>query len=157
MSARQRGSSIQRVELKNGEVRWRFRIDLGPGPNGKRRQRTLTFRTEAEAIDEQAKLRTDVREGSYIEPSRVTVTGWLDTWREMNARTWTPTTRASYRNTLTPVLKLIGTMRLQDLRREHVETMVRKLSTTSLRTGKTSRSPRSVAYALQLVKTAMKA
>lgn len=48
---RQRGSSLQRVALKDGSIRWRFRLDLAPDPKtGRRRQRTLTYKTEAEAI-----------------------------------------------------------------------------------------------------------
>lgn len=154
--SRQRGSSIQKVTLKDGSPRWRFRIDLPTGPNGERRQSTLTFRTEAEAVNAQANARVDLRAGTYIEPSRITVSDWLDVWLEMTHRTLRPATRTSYRATLVPVRHHIGKVRLQDLRRDHIEQMVRSMSRERSRTGQ-PRSPRSVAYALTITKTALKA
>ena len=118
---RQRGSSIQRAVLKDGSIRWRFRLDLDPDASGKRRQRTVTCKTEAEAIAAQAKARADVRAQAYIEPSRMTLSEWLDIWLEMNARTWRPATRVSYRATLQLVRGRIGKRRLQELRREHID------------------------------------
>lgn len=154
---RQRGSSLQRVTLKSGAVRWRFRLDLPPDPKtGKRRQRTLTFATEREAVEAQAKARADVHADTYIEPARTTVAEWLQTWQDINARTWRPATAQSYRHTLAPVIAYMGARRLQELRREHVESMVRHLERLPTRAG-TKRSARSTAYALRLLTTALDA
>ena len=154
---RQRGSSLQRVTLQNGAVRWRFRLDLGADPKtGKRRQRTLTFATEKEAVEAQAKARSDVRMDAYIEPSKVTMAEWLKTWQEIHARTWRPATAQSYHHTLAPVVAYMGGRRLQELRREHVESMVRHLERLPTRTGG-KRSSRSTAYALRLLTTALDA
>ncbi|PVW05447.1 hypothetical protein DEA06_06825 [Microbacterium sp. Gd 4-13] len=154
---RQRGSSLQRVVLKNGSVRWRFRLDLAPDTKtGKRRQRTLTFATEREAVEAQARARSEVHADTYIEPVRVTVAEWLQTWQDINARTWRPATAQSYRHTLVPVIAALGPRRLQELRREHVETMVRHLERLPTRTGG-KRSARSTAYALRLLTTALDA
>lgn len=154
---RQRGSSLQRVTLKDGSIRWRFRLDLAPDPKtGRRRQRTLTYKTEAEAIKAQAAARNAVEEQTYIQPDRVTIAEWLATWQEVNARTWRPATRQSYGHTLAPVIVELGKRRLQDLRREHVEGMVRHFIKTPTRTGG-PRSARSTAYALRLLTTALDA
>ena len=51
--SRQRGSSIQRVDLASGP-RWRFRVDVGVDDAGKRQQRTFTFKSEREAVEAQA-------------------------------------------------------------------------------------------------------
>jgi integrase len=153
---RQRGSSIQRVVLQDGSIRWRFRLDLEPDATGKRRQRTVTRKTEAEAIAAQAKARADVRSQTYIEPSRITVSEWLDTWLEMNARTWRPATRVSYKAMLRLVRARIGERPLQELRREHVDQMVRDLAKSRSNRGK-ALSPRTVGYALRVLQTALKA
>lgn len=153
---RQRGSSIQRTVLKDGSVRWRFRLDLEPDATGKRRQRTVTCKTEAEAIAAQARARADVGAQTYIEPSRMTLSEWLDTWLETNGRTWRPATRVSYKATLQLVRARIGTRRIQELRREHVDQMVRDLAKSRSNRGK-ALSPRTVAYALRLLQTALKA
>lgn len=154
---RQRGSSLQRVVLKNGAVRWRFRLDLGPDPKtGRRRQRTLTFATEREAVEAQSRARSEVRADVYIEPSRLTVAEWLHAWQDTHSRTWRPATLQSYRHTLVPVIAFLGDRRLQDVRREHVEKMVRHLENMPTRAG-TKRSARSTAYALRLLATAFDA
>jgi hypothetical protein len=112
---------MQKFVLKDGTPRWRFRIDLEPGPKGKRRQTTMTFATEAEAVHAQARARTELAAGAFVELSKLTMNDWLDSWLEMTGRTLRPTTRTSYRATLMPVRTLIGNLRLQDLRREHVD------------------------------------
>jgi len=154
--ARQRGSSMQKVILKGGSPRWRFRIDLEPGRKGERRQTTMTFKTEAEAVAAQAKARAELAAGVFVEPSKLTVNDWLDAWLDMTGRTLRPATRTSYRTTLLPVRGHIGKLQLQEVRREHVEQLVRTLSRERSRTG-APRSPRSVAYALTITKTALKA
>lgn len=154
---RQRGSNLQRVVLKDGSIRWRFRLDLAPDPKtGKRRQRTRTFATEREAVEAQAKARSEVQADTYIEPAKTTVSEWLRAWQDINARTWRPTTAQSYHHTLVPVIAFLGTRKLQELRREHVEGMVRHLERLPTRTG-TKRSARSTAYALRLLTTALDA
>ena len=86
MTTRQRGSSIAKVVLKSGEPRWRFRVDV-PGPDGERKQRTLTFTTERAAIEAQAATRTAVAAGTYTPPDRITVDQWFDQWLEIGQRT----------------------------------------------------------------------
>ena len=75
---------------------------------------------------------------------------WLDTWLASNGRGWRPATRASYLQTLVPVHKALGRRRVQELRKEHIETMVTALGNATGRGGQ-KLSPRSVAYALTLL------
>ncbi|MFF0911857.1 tyrosine recombinase XerC [Microbacterium enclense] len=97
-------------------------------------------------------MRADV----YIEPSKITVAEWLTTWQEIHARTWRPATAQSYHHTLAPVVANMGGRRLQELRREHVESLVRHLERLPTRAGG-KRSARSTAYALRLLTTALDA
>lgn len=150
---RQRGSSIQRVETKSGP-RWRFRIDLEPGPDGKRRQRTLTFRSEAEAVKAQSQARADVHRGVYLEPSLVTLAEWLEHWLSVGKRTWRASTYSGYERALKPAREALGGRRVQQLRRGDIEALV----TDMLATGgnsKTGRSPRTVAILIGLLRKAL--
>jgi integrase len=149
---RQRGSSIQRVETQSGP-RWRFRVDLAPGPDGKRRQRTLTYRTEGEAVTAQAKARAEVAAGAYIEPSTVTADEWLDHWLAVGKRSWRASTYSSYAVALKPARRALGSRRVQDLRRADFEALVATLSREGGHTH-SGRSPRTIGLLIGLLRKA---
>ena len=153
-SKRQVGSSIKRVELGSGQIRYRYRLDLEPGADGKRRQRTLTFKTEAEAIADQAKRRVEVGERDYIEPSRRTVDNVLDAWLDEARDDWKASTRYQNESALRAVRAVIGTMPVQRLAREDVSRLRRVLSETGGRGGR-GRSARTVTTALKLLGAAL--
>ncbi|WP_022887938.1 site-specific integrase [Agromyces italicus] len=155
---RQRGSSIQRVVLKSGEVRWRFRLDLPPvvDENGRvrRRQQTITCKTEAEAIAAQAKARAQVHAGDYVEPDRATVDDVLDAWIAAKSVRWKPSTKYVNESALRPIRAFMGDKPVQRLRPEDVDKLVRHLSST--RSGaEGGRSGRSVKLAIQLLTAAL--
>ncbi len=151
---RQRGSSIQRVVLKNGDTRWRFRLDLPPGPDGKRRQQTITCRTEAEAIERQARSRTQVAAREYVEPDQRTINDVLDAWLSSRSLHWRPGTAYTNRIAVNVWRDTIGTIRVQRLTREDVERAARYLLTTGGSQNR-GRSPRTVRTALMMLKSAL--
>lgn len=151
---RQRGSSIRKVTLRNGEVRWRFRIDLVPGPDGKRRQQTITTATEAEAIARQAKARAQVAERSYVEPDRRTVADVLDAYESAHALDWRPSTAHQNASALRPLRELLGDKRAQQLDRADIERAARAMLSKGGRGGN-GRSPRTVRIAVTLLKAAL--
>lgn len=154
MTARQRGSSIRRVVLKNGDVRWRFRLDLEPGPDGKRRQQTITCRTEAEAIAKQAKSRTEVAVGAYVEPDRRTVGDVLDAFLLARSQRWKPGTAYQAETALRSVREQLGAVAVQRLRREDVDRAIAALRTSGGRSGN-GRSARTVRVAIELLRAAL--
>jgi integrase len=153
-AVRQRGSSIQKVTLRNGEVRWRFRLDLSPGPDGKRRQQTVTCTTEAEAIARQAKGRTQVADRTYVEPDRRTVADVLEAYESAHALDWRASTAAQNASALLPIRELLGAKRAQQLDRADIERAARKMLAEGGRSG-AGRSPRTVRIAVQLTKAAL--
>lgn len=130
MSARQTGSSIKRVDLPSGP-RWRFRLDLAAGADGKRRQRTLSFKSEAEAVAAQSKGRVEVRNQTYVDPSRVTVSEYLDTWLAGRAKL-RPTTRVNYRGHIAHMKQHLGSKRVQQVTRADVASFVSALTREGL-------------------------
>ena len=149
---RQTGSSIRRIETQSGP-RWRFRIDVEPGPNGERRQRTLTFTTEAEAVAEQAAKRTDLARGTYIPPNVMTVNQWLDQWLRTGRRTWRPSTYDSYVVAVKVVRAAIGDRRMQQIRRADIEDIVDDMSRTGGHSHR-GRSPRTIGLLIGLLRKA---
>lgn len=152
--ARQRGSSIQRVELRSGP-RWRFRLDLSPAADGKRRQRTLTFKSEAEAVEAQVRARLQVSDRTYTEPSRLTLDEYLDGWLRAGERSWKPSTHHSYVLALKPAREALAHRRLQQITRADIESLTSAMLRSGGRGGK-GRSPRTVALLLTILGKAFK-
>ena len=112
---------IEQVE----KGKYRVVIECGRDPaTGKRKRivrRVEGRKADAEAVLEQ--LKAELRQGTYVEPSKMTVAEWLHTWlHEYKKLELRPTTWESYeviiRNHLVPT---IGALPLQALRPEHIQ------------------------------------
>ncbi len=69
---------IKKITLKDGTVRYRFVIDIGRDlETGKRKQKTYTFDTKREARAAYDKIRHQTNEGTYIMPTKITVSQYL--------------------------------------------------------------------------------
>lgn len=97
---------------------WEIRYDFGTDPaTGKRRIATVTVRGDRKAAEKELRrlLRT-VDDGSHVDPSRLTVRQWLETWLETVRSEVAPKTAERYaeicRNFLMPALGNIGVTRL---------------------------------------------
>lgn len=154
---RQRGSSIRRVTLKSGKVVWRFRLDAEPGDDGKRRQRTYTYRTERDAVEAQVSLRDAVTGGTWVDRTRLTVDEYLDSWLAANQAHWRPSTYVSYWGALQRAREALGSKPLQSLRKADVEALKTSMlgSGGRRKDGTTSRSPRTVALLLTILSKAL--
>ncbi len=109
---------------------WSIVLDLGYHVDTetglrKRRQKWITVRgTKRDAERKLAELIHRADTGTFIEPSKVTVGEWLDTWLEMAIKPPRRTLRAyeTYRSAISRHLKpQLGAIRLQDLRALDVE------------------------------------
>jgi integrase len=81
-AASRKTDPIRKITTKNGETRYRFIIDVGKRPDGKRDQRCYTFRTMKEARAERSKIIADRSRGTLVKRTSVTLTsyardGWL--------------------------------------------------------------------------------
>jgi integrase len=110
---------------------WTFVVDLGTGPDGRRRQvRRGGFATKAEAARELTRLKGHVVEGTYADAGRLTVATFLTGWLAAKSAAGTrPKTMASYVSHvdrfLTPRL---GHLRLSALRAQHIEALLREIA-----------------------------
>ena len=64
---------IKRVELADGRTRYRFVVDVGTKPDGKRDQRTFTYDSLKEARAERARIISESAKGTYVKPTKTTV------------------------------------------------------------------------------------
>lgn len=142
-------SAAPRRNAKTGL--WEFVVDLGPGPDGKRRQaRRRGFPTKKSAQEELDRLRVRVHEGTFVELTRVTVSDYLETWLEGCVVTGlAPSTVSSYRRLLRGhVIAHLGAVRLQGLQPGQLDQLYARLLGKGL-------SPRTVRYAHTVVRKAL--
>src|SRR4051812_40140587 len=118
---------IKRVELADGRVRYRFVVDVGKKPDGKRDQRTFTFDSLKEARTERASIISESAKGTYVKPTKVTVETLIADWLEIKERSVKPTTFRHYIDVLKPVRDQYGHRPAQELSKEHVEMLVRDM------------------------------
>lgn len=128
--------------VSDGKGKWKIIIEAGKDPaTGKRKRiirRVKGRKSDAEGI--MVQLLSELKGGSYIEPSRITVGEWLDTWLndykkiDLRLTTW-ESYEVMARVHIKPVL---GALPLQDLRPEHLQ----KLYSDKLKEGKSSRTVR---------------
>jgi len=119
------GDSIKRVELKDGSVRYRFVVDIGPDPNtGKRRQKTFTFDRKRDAQAERARILHEVGRGTYVVATSATVNELLDAYLKHATRDVEAGTASNYRDALLPVRDHLGDRRVQTLGEEDIDGLV---------------------------------
>ena len=76
---------------------------------GKQRQRSITGKTQQEVAQKLRQLTTEIDNGTYREPSKMTVGEWLNTWQEQYLNDLKPLTREMY---VTAVLDILHRQRM---------------------------------------------
>jgi integrase len=91
----------------------------------KRRQKWHTFKgTKKQAEGKLSDLLKELKDGTYVDPSTLTLGDWLTQWLAASQKRWRPNTYTRYAGIITNDLKpsTIGKMLLQELRATHLET-----------------------------------
>jgi integrase len=114
---------IRRVTLKDGSLRYRVVLDVGLRPDGRRDQRTATFRRLKDARSAISRTRSQVDSGVYVVPSKLTLAGYLDGWLA-GKRGIKTSTRSGYVGALKHVRALHGEQRLEKVTKAHIDAMV---------------------------------
>jgi integrase len=109
---------------RRGERSWELKFDArGDGQVGKRKTRYASFRgTKREAEIELARLITAAANGEQVDPSKLTVSEFLDRWeRDWCAGNVSPKTAERYGELLRLHIRpTLGAMKLQKLRSVHL-------------------------------------
>ena len=93
------GSIRKKTVMKNGKeyIYWEARVTVGADPmTGKQRQRSITGKTQQEVAQKLRQLTAEIDNGTYREPSKMTVGEWLDTWQEQYLNDLKPLTKEMY-------------------------------------------------------------
>jgi integrase len=151
-----RNEPIKKVTLKNGATRYRFVIDVGKKPNGKRDQKTYTYDTLKKAREERAKIVADLAKGMYVADSKKTLGVHLEEWLA-GRRKIRESTRGNYRNAIKPIIEQLGHVELQKLTKAHVDQLVNGMLAAGRRVGTKGRplAPATVTLALTVLGMAL--
>ena len=85
-------------------------MTVGADPmTGKQRQRSITGKTQQEVAQKLRQLTAEIDNGTYREPSKMTVGEWLNTWQEQYLNDLKPLTREMY---VTAVLDILHRQRM---------------------------------------------
>ena len=72
---------------KRGKMSWAVVLDLGRDADGKRRQKWHSVRgTKKDAERELGRLLNEINTGAYVEPARLSVGQYLETWLSDSAK-----------------------------------------------------------------------
>ncbi|MFR0354107.1 tyrosine-type recombinase/integrase [Streptomyces sediminimaris] len=128
---------IKKVVLGSGAVRYRFVVDIGRDESGKRKQLTVTKKTQKEAQQELARIINEQTNGTFVPPNEMTVRQLLDTWLERKADDLEESTLQGYRNALCHAYEYLGHVRMQRLTEDQVISMAAWLVVAARRRGGT--------------------
>ena len=93
------GSIRKKTVMKKGKeyIYWEARVTVGADPmTGKQRQRSITGKTQQEVAQKLRQLIAEIDNGTYREPSKMTVGEWLNTWQEQYLNDLKPLTKEMY-------------------------------------------------------------
>ena len=108
---------------------WEGRYTVGYHPEtGKQLTRSVYAKTKREVRDKLNKTLTEIKEGTYLEPTTMTVGQWLDTWLKEYKINIRPETKASYEMHIRIHLKPdLGKIRLNKLTTHQIQHLYNKL------------------------------
>lgn len=151
-----RGSAAPRYD--EGAGSWWFIVDLGVGPDGKRRQaKRRGFRTKKAAQEELDRPRVKVHDSTFVAPKRQTLAAFLaDDWLPAVRVKLEASTLESYARYLTlHVIPAIGGVHLQGLGPSHLNKLYGDLLANGRKDGTGGLSPRTVRYIATIIHAAL--
>jgi integrase len=147
-------SAAPRRDEANGT--WWFVVDLGAGPDGKRRQaKRRGFRTKKLAQEELDKLRREVTTSTYVAPARQSLGEYLDKWLAgLPNSGLRASTIDSYSRTLSYLRSCLGNRRLDQVAAADLDLAYAELLSSGRRHREGGLSPRTVRYAHSILRKA---
>ena len=129
MPAKKRRDAGDGTIRLRADGRWEGRYTAGYHPEtGKQIMRSVYAKTKREVREKLNKTLTDIQEGTYIEPTSITVGEWLDTWLKEYKINLRPETKSSYEMHIRVHLKPdLGKIRLNKLTTHQIQHLYNKL------------------------------
>ena len=125
------GSIRKKTVLRDGReyVYWEARLTVGVDPGtGKQIRRSFSGKTQKEVREKMQAAAVTVNDSTYQEPSKLTVSDWLDVWLAEYTGDVKPLTRSTYKNKVESTIKpAFGAVNLQALKAPQIQKMLNDL------------------------------
>lgn len=129
-------ASRQCARCGSTSVTWCYRVDVGRPGEARRQSYRAGFATKAEAVEALTAEQNARSEGTYLEPSKITVGEYLDRWLASGADGVRGSTLKGYDVCVrVHIVPRIGSITLQGLTRVHVRALYQELATSSTTKG----------------------
>ena len=142
---------------KRSPGHWAIVIDMRDGQTGKRKRRWHSFAgTKRQAQDECARLLTEMKNGTSVDPTRMTVAAFLERWIEHMQGQVSPRSHERYaelcRKNIAP---LLGGLSLTKLQPAHISAAYAKALASGRRDGSGGLSARTVTHMHRVLREAL--
>lgn len=136
---------------KRPDGTWWARITLGKDENGKQKRKAFYGQTRKEVQEKLTAALNEFNQGTYIEPSVMTVGEWMDHWlKEYKYHSLKPSTYMGYYSMTKCNMKpKLGQIKLKDLRKDNVQRFVNELFAEG-------KNPSSIDSIFQVLNSALK-
>lgn len=139
-------------------INWYVVVDRGRGLNGKRQQKWYGgFRTRRQAEVARTKIVGDIHSGTYLEPSRLTLSEWVaEKWLPTMQTQVKPSTFESYqRNISQHVLGRLGSLLMREIGPTQLNSLYADLLRDGRMNGPGGLSPKTVRYIHTIIHKAL--
>ncbi|TEB08646.1 Transposase [Pelotomaculum schinkii] len=138
--------------------RWTAQATIGRDSEGKPKRVTYYGKTRPEVLEKLDKARAELKAGTFVANTKMSVSQWIATWLETYAKPRVRlSTFESYQALLTQhVTPVIGGIYLKDLRPEHLQKLVNQKLEYGRINKKGGLSARTVRYILALIGQVLK-
>jgi integrase len=109
--------------------RWEGSVTTGTTANGNPKRQFVYGKTRAEVAKRLNELLDRQHKGLLTDPNKTTVAEWLERWLE-NKTHLTEKSRNNYRQETSPIINMLGKLRLQDLRPAQIQDLYNSLAST---------------------------
>lgn len=128
------GTIRKKTVNRNGKVYtfWEARLTVGYDPGtGKQIQRSFSGKTQKEVREKMQAAAVELNNGTYKEPSKMTVGEWLDIWQAEYLGSTKPHTKKSYSGIIKNHIKpAVGAIRLSALTPMQVQRLINSVKST---------------------------
>ena len=122
------GTIRKKTVERNGKkyVFWEARLTVGyDAGTGKQIQRSFSGKTQKEVREKMQAVAVELNNGTYKDPSKMTVGEWLSIWQEEYLGNTKPHTRKSYAGVIkNHILPAVGAVKLSALTPMHVQKLI---------------------------------
>ena len=147
------GTITKRTVTRNGKqyTFWEGRLTIGTDPgSGKQQRKSFTGKTQKEVREKMQAAAVSVNEGSYFEPTKLTVKEWFETWLSEYMADKKPLTVTQYRSmSETHIFPALGAVKLKDLKAPQLQQFYNQLA----KDGKVAKQKNRVTGKMVIVKT----